>query len=221
MAPETRSSRRRRASAPDATPQHRFEISPRVERQAQTRPYRRTPGSPQTRPLRIFTLDPSVSHRVGGIATVEVPYEPLEPGPVGALFAVDPAVAAPALDLEAPHLLMTHGLQPSPADGRFAAQMVYAVCSLTYAAFRRALGRDIAWACEDLEGRGRSRLTVRPFAFRQRNAGYSREAADLSFGYFRAGREPAGSSRWHGCRCRGTGWRRGPPPRPARARARR
>jgi hypothetical protein len=33
---------------------------------------------------------------------------------------------------------------------------------------------------------------VRPFAFRGSNAGYSREAGDLSFGYFTAGARPAG-----------------------------
>ena len=37
-----------------------FEISRRVERQALTRPYERQPGTPLYRPLRIYTLDPSV-----------------------------------------------------------------------------------------------------------------------------------------------------------------
>ncbi len=44
------------------------------------------------------------------------------------------------------YLLLSSGLSPTPPNGRFHLQMVYAVCSLTYAAFRRALGRDIAWA---------------------------------------------------------------------------
>src|SRR5690606_22368759 len=43
---------------------------------------------PLYRPLRIYTLDPSVSDRIGGVATVNVPYEKLEKGPVGALFDV-------------------------------------------------------------------------------------------------------------------------------------
>ena len=174
-----------------------YEISPRVERQALTRPYVRPRGAPATRPLRIFTLDPSVSHRVGGVATVQVPYEALEPGPVGSLFQIDGSGAprshaCPPLDLEDSFVLMSGGVTPSPANGQFAMQMVYAVCTLTYAAFRRALGRDISWASEDMDGKGRARLTVRPFGFRQRNAGFSREAGDLSFGYFRAGAKPAG-----------------------------
>lgn len=174
-----------------------FELSSRVERQALTRPYRRPHGAPLLRPLRIYTLDPSVSHRVGGVATVGVPYEDLEPGPIGSLFEIDPTGApkpleAPPLDLDDPYLLMSGGLTPSPANGQFALQMVYAVCSLTYAAFRRALGRDISWASEGVDGKARARLIVRPFGMRQRNAGYTREAGDVSFGYFRAGSKPAG-----------------------------
>ena len=42
--------------------------------------------------------------------------------------------------------------------------MVYAVCSLTYAAFRRALGREIAWATPAPDD-GPLRLVVRPFGF--------------------------------------------------------
>lgn len=174
-----------------------FEISSRVERQALTRPYQRPHGAPLLRPLKIYTLDPSVSHRIGGVATVGVPYEDVEPGPVGSVFHIDPAGApkpleASPLDLDDPYLLMSGGLAPSPADGRFALQMVYAVCSLTYAAFRRALGRDISWACEGVDGKPRARLVVRPFGMYARNAGYSREAGELSFGYFRAGVKPAG-----------------------------
>src|SRR5438552_3247480 len=131
-----------------------YEISPRVELQASTRPYTREPGAPKTRPLRIYTLDPSVSQRTGGVATVDVPYEALAPGPAGTLFAVEcehdtppaPLTASP-LDLDQPNLLLQDGLPPSPGNGQFHLQMTYAVCSLTYAAFRRALGRDIAWAC--------------------------------------------------------------------------
>ena len=72
-------------------------------------------------------------------------------------------------------------------------QMTYAVCSLTYAAFRRALGRDISWACDAPEGGGRTRLIVRPFGMRQRNAGYSREGGDLCVRVLPRGRQkPAG-----------------------------
>jgi hypothetical protein len=179
--------------APETIP---FEISDRAVRQALVRPYERAAGAPLVRPLRIYTLDPSVSDRVGGVATVNVPYERLEPGPVGALFRIisDGApspLTAEALDLDDPMLLLSSGLTPSPANGRFHLQMVYAVCSLTYAAFRKALGRDIAWATTPADS-GPLRLTVRPFGFEGSNAGYSREAGGLAFGYFSAGEHAAG-----------------------------
>jgi len=182
-----------------------YEISERVTRQAAVRPYQRDGHGPLVRPLRIYTLDPSVSDRLGGVATVAVPYEKLAPGPAGSLFEVrcDGAPApltATALDLDDPHVLLSSGLAPTPSDGRFHLQMVYAVCSLTYAAFRRALGRDIGWAIEPAAD-GVVRLVVRPFGFRGRNAGYSREAGDLSFGYFHAGKTPAGFTVQQGLIC--------------------
>lgn len=150
---------------------------------------------PLYRPLRIYTLDPSVSDRIGGVATVNVPYEKLETGPVGALFDVrcDGAprvLKAEPLDLDDPHLLLSSGLSPTPSDGRFHLQMVYAVCSLTYAAFRRALGREIVWATPVPADGQPHRLVIRPFV-PGANAGYSREGG-LTFGYFKAGKRAAG-----------------------------
>jgi hypothetical protein len=183
----------KKASA--AAPQP-YELSERVVRQASVRPYQRDRHAPLVRPLRIYTLDPSVSDRLGGVATVLVPYEKLEPGPIGSLFRVTcEGVPAPLralpLNLDDPDLLLSSGLAPTPLNGHFHLQMVYAVCSLTYSVFRKALGRDIAWATASSPG-GPLRLTVRPFGFRGRNAGYSREGGDLSFGYFNAGNDPAG-----------------------------
>ena len=173
-----------------------YEVSERVARQALVRPYERDRSGPLVRPLRIYTLDPSVSDRQGGVATVSVPYEKLAAGPVGSLFDVrcervpKPLEAAP-LDLDDPHLLLSSGLAPTPSNGRFHLQMVYAVCSLTYAVFKRALGREIAWAIPPAAD-GSLRLILRPFGFRGRNAGYNRETGDISFGYFEAGTAPAG-----------------------------
>lgn len=181
-----------------------YEVSPRVALQAAVRPYQRDARGPLVRPLRIYTLDPSVSDRLGGVATVRVPYEKLEPGPVGSLFQVSwqdapEPLKASALDLDDPDLLLSSGLSPTPSDARFHLQMVYAVCSLTYEAFRRALGRDIGWATPAPD-KGPLRLVVRPFV-RGANAGYSREAGDLSFGYFNAGPEPAGFTVQRGLVC--------------------
>ena len=188
-----------------SAPVEAYAVSDRVSRQALIRPYQRDSGAPLTRPLRVYTLDPSVSDRLGGVATVLVPYEKLEPGPVGSLFKINwegaPApLVAEALDLDDPYLLLSSGLSPSPANGRFHLQMVYAVCSLTYAAFSRALGRDIAWATAPQAGEP-LRLVVRPFGFRGPNAGFSREAGDLSFGYFTARGKRAGFTLHDGIVC--------------------
>src|SRR5688572_14822399 len=139
---------RKKPPAAAVTP---YEVSERVPLQARVRAPKRDARAPQFRPLRIYTLDPSVSDRLGGVATVQVPYEPLRAGPVGSLFQIrcDGApeeLTVDPLDLDDPHLLLSSGLSPTPANGRFHLQMVYAVCSLTYAAFKRALGREIAWA---------------------------------------------------------------------------
>ena len=181
-------------SAPVAPPVEPFQISERVALQARVRGAKGVAGGPLHRPLRIYTLDPSVSDRIGGVATVNVPYEKLEKGPSGSLFDVrcDGApkeLRADLLDLDDPYLLLSSGLSPTPANGRFHLQMVYAVCSLTYAAFKRALGREIAWATPALPD-GAHRLVVRPFV-PGANAGYSREGG-LTFGYFKANRRAAG-----------------------------
>ena len=188
---------RKSTPAPPAEPP--YEIGSRVRLQGAPRPPRPLEGAaPSTRPLRVFTLDPSVSFRLGGVATVQVPYEPLQPGPAGALFAIDPAGAprdmrVDLLDLEDPALLLAGGLSPSPANGRFHLQMVYAVCSATYALFRRALGREIVWACGAGDDDRVPPLRVQPFLLENtRNAFYDREQGCLAFGWFSAGADPAG-----------------------------
>ncbi len=184
------------APTPPAPPP--YEIGSRVRLQGAPRPPHPGGTAPAVRPLRVFTLDPSVSFRLGGIATVQVPYEPLRPGPAGALFEID-ATGAPhdmpvdLLDLEDPALLLAGGLSPSPANGRFHLQMVYAVCSATYALFRRALGRVIVWSCGATDGDRVPPLRVQPFLLQNtRNAFYDREQGCLAFGWFAAGADPAG-----------------------------
>jgi hypothetical protein len=184
------------AKKTSAPPVQAYDVSERVARQASISPSERDPRGPSSRRLQIYTLDPSVSDRMGGVATVLVPYEKLQRGPTGSLFQVKwegapEPLASDGLDLDDPGLLLSGGFSPTPANGRFHLQMVYAVCSLTYAVFRRALGRDIAWATP-APAEGPLRLVVRPFGFHGRNAGYSREGGDLSFGWFEAGDQPAG-----------------------------
>jgi hypothetical protein len=125
-------------------------IGPGVTRGARVRPYERKAGDPLYRPLRVYALDPAASVTEGAVAVVNVPYEKVWPGPVGALFRVDPVEPDTgevwrAVDLNDPAVLIASGRTPSPADPRFHQQMVYAVASLTYAQFRTALGRHVGW----------------------------------------------------------------------------
>lgn len=185
-----------------------FVLGERVARAVHARPYDRKSGDTMYRPLRIYTLDPSVSRLDGAIATVNVPYEELEPGPKGKLFVVDDrndttGEQYQAADLDDPKRLITDGFAPSLSDPRFHQQMVYAVCSVVHAAFRRSLGRDIAWGYhvalpEKLGGNSDpARLRLRPHAFEDANAYYDHENGELAFGYFSteedAGELPGGT----------------------------
>jgi hypothetical protein len=169
-----------------------------VTRSARVRPYERQPGDPLYRPLRVYALDPAASATEGAVATVNVPYEPLRPGPEGAVFRVDPVDAGSgegwrAADLDDPAVLMTSGRAPSPADPRFHQQMVYAVASLTYAAFRGALGRQVGWGfARDGDAGEGDRLVLRPHGGELRNAWYDRRRGEIRFGYYRAEQEVAG-----------------------------
>jgi hypothetical protein len=182
---------------PDAA----FWLGPRVERACRVIPYERAPGDPVSRPLRIFALDPSASRLLGNVAEVRVPYEPLEPGPVGRLFAVEGSDASgkPArlpLDLESPAMMLAAGMEPTQSHPQFHMQMAYAVCSTVYQRFRESLGRTVAWGFDtngDDEADDRPlRLTIRPFYARERNAYYDREAGALLFGYYPADEDAAG-----------------------------
>ena len=104
--------------------------------------------------------------RIGGVATVLVPYEKLETGPVGALFDIrcDGAPeSAPRRAARSRRSAPAAVERPvaDPGDGRFHLQMVYAVCSLTYAAFKRALGREIPWAISHRGDTGRGSSCAR------------------------------------------------------------
>lgn len=170
-----------------------FEISLRALRAAEAGAYEREEGQPLYRPLRIFTTSPIASKLDGSIATLNVPYEALKPGPIGTLLEViDEGVSddllAPVgpreqLDLDDRYLLIEQGVAPSEGDPRFRAQMAYAVCSITYAAFRRALGRDLAWGfMRGLDSAQPTRLRIRTAYAREANAYYDSITGELRFG---------------------------------------
>jgi hypothetical protein len=155
------------------------------------RPYQRRFEDPISRPLRIYTLDPTASRLDGAIATVNVPYEPLDPGPKGRLLEVldcheATGVASPPVDLDDPRVLIRNGREPSLTDPMFHQQMVYAVCTSVYNVFREALGRDPSWGFAARPGAAQPVLRIRPHAFGGQNAFYDSRLGELNFGFFDA-----------------------------------
>jgi hypothetical protein len=175
-----------------------YTIGAGVTRAIEGRPYERQPGDPLYRPLRIFALDPALPKLEGWVAVVNVPYEPIEPGFRGRVVEVDAHDGGNGadyrhLDLDDRAVLLGDGRRPSPTDPLFHQQMVYAVASLVYAAFKAALGRYLAWGFAPPAGAGgRTRLRLRPYAMLEDNAYYDEERGELAFGYFRASESPRG-----------------------------
>lgn len=162
-------------------------------------PYQRQPADPLYRPLRIYTVDPSVRRLEGAIGTINVPFEPLTAGPCGELFRVEHRNTQLGLeyrqaDLDERGVLIANGYEPSPSDPRFHQQMVYAVSSNVYLAFKRALGRDPSW------GFGNDQqpmpLTLHPHYGENSNAYYTkgRQGGEIRFGYFKASATPSDRS---------------------------
>lgn len=171
----------------------RFQIGEAVRRQP-VAPYQRTDDDPLYRPLRIYTRDPAIPKLDGATATINVSFEPLTPGPVGALFAVDGSNGQPdrpyrMADLDDPAVLIGNGYKPSPSDPRFHQQMVYAVCSNVYSAFRKALGRNLTWGFGS--DSAPAKLVLRVHHSEMRNAYYTKEGAkgEICFGYFEADKD--------------------------------
>src|SRR3954471_21618819 len=109
---------------------------------------------PYYRYLRGYSLDPGFSTRLdtAGINEVlyRVPFEPLEPGPVGEYVEVmdfDPASNAwyEPVDLRDEQIASQNGLTPSEGNPQFHQQFVYAVVMKTIRHFERALGRKVVW----------------------------------------------------------------------------
>jgi hypothetical protein len=166
---------------------------------------------PPVRRLRVFAYDPSLQTDplMFGIneAIVAVPWERIEPGPVGEyleVIDVDPASQScyAPVDLNHPHILSERGLAPSEANPQFHQQMVYAVAMRTIDRFERALGRRALWAertVRDANGAFVScsyvqRLRIYPHALREENAYYSSEKMALLFGYFPARDKDTGTT---------------------------
>jgi hypothetical protein len=135
------------------------------------------------------------------ISTVafKVPWERLDPGPVGEYLEVvdyDPASNCfyDPVDLDDPRLLAEDGYAPSEGVPQFHQQMVYAVASLTIRHFEQALGRMALWRPgpsldpenEDDDSHYVPKLRIYPHALREANAYYSPQKIALLFGYYAA-----------------------------------
>ena len=158
---------------------------------------------PVLRKLRVFAVDPGATVRfetaVLNEMTVQIPWEPLKPGPVGEyVMVVDEDESGnpvnEPVDLERPELLALDGLPPSDGNPQFRQQMVYAVAMKTIRNFEHALGRVAHWPPLEVTKRtagGRKttelvyqrRLKLFPHFMQDPNAFYQPEKG-LFFGYF-------------------------------------
>ena len=166
------------------------------------------PPRPTHRLLRGYAFDPSLATQLETALvseiTYKVPWEDVEPGPIGEYIEVvdfDPPSGCyyNPVDLNHPRILAQNGLQPSEGNPQFHQQMVYAVAMTTIDRFERALGRKAFWTdryLKDQEGAKQQdkkenqefvrRLRIYPHALRMANAYYSRNKGSLLFGYFPA-----------------------------------
>ena len=176
-----------------------------------------SPPLPPYRYLRGYSLDPGFSTRLDTARISEVvyriPFEPLEPGPVGEYVEVmdfDPASGSwyEPVDLSDEQVASQHGVAPSEGNPQFHQQFVYAVAMKTIRHFERALGRKIVWYPRVLSPKGKAngakdvrwareyvqRLRIYPHAIRDANAYYDPEKAALLFGYFTAADQSQGAN---------------------------
>lgn len=150
-------------------------------------------AQPSRRPLRIFASDPMQARTPGNRITIDIPNEPVTPGPVGSRFEVIDYDGAndcfyPPVDLNDRAILMLNGLEPTESDPRFHQQMVYAVAMRTLENFERALGRTLHFY---KPGFG-YKLRLFPHAFHGANAYFDPEQNGILFGYFCADRKDPG-----------------------------
>jgi hypothetical protein len=156
-----------------------------------------SPPKPKFRQLRVFAFDPSLNLELEAATinqlTLNIPWEDLNPGPVGEYLEVvdvDPPsnMFYSPLDLDNKYLLVQDGLSPSEGTPQFHQQMVYAVASRTIANFERALSRPVLWSPREVDGQNVyvPRLRLYPHALREANAYYSPLKKAILFGYFPA-----------------------------------
>ena len=139
----------------------------------------------RARKMPVIAQDPGVK-RDGRILTtsVHVPWEDLQPGPIGHRVCVIDYDASmrkmyrPAAIADEP-LREPEDDDALLSDPGFHARNVYALVMRTLGRFEYALGRRVCWGFQAPQ------LKVVPHAFEEMNAFYSRRAQSLVFGYYR------------------------------------
>ena len=167
-----------------------FHIGDGVTRAVFGRPYEREPGDPLYRPLRIFALDPALSRVEGWVATVNVPVRAAGAGRQGPrLRGGRPRRRQRGgvrhLDLDDKRVVLLADGRRSPSDPLFHQQMVYAVCSLVYAAFRPRSGAHRVGLRAWPTGDERTACAFGPTPEGGQRL-LRRGGGELRFGYFRA-----------------------------------
>lgn len=119
-------------------------------------------------------------------AVLRIPWEPLQPGPVGEYVAVVDRDEFAPVNLDDPYVLARDGLTPSDGNLKFHQQMVYAVAMRTIGIFEKALGRRVQWA--PINGKFTKRIVIHPHHSNDPNAQFL-PPNELNFGYFEASPE--------------------------------
>jgi len=173
-----------------------FVLGAGIKAPARPTPYRHRIGDPVHRPLRVYALDPGASRFDGAIATVHVPWEPVGPGPTGALFVVRD-IHEPSgntycpIDLDSLPVAIDHGMTPTTTNPCFAQQMTYAVAMAVYERFQLALGRVPEFA-PAVRQHGEGKLEIHPHFDEEDNAYYDPDERALRFGYVKASKQSIG-----------------------------
>ncbi|CAN7746428.1 hypothetical protein LJR220_002209 [Bradyrhizobium sp. LjRoot220] len=169
---------------------------------------------PAFRNLRGYSLDPGFSTRLDTASfnevTYRIPFEDLEPGPIGEYVEIvdfDPASKCwyEPVDLNRVEVASQAGLAPSEGNPQFHQQFVYAVAMKTIWHFERALGRKIVWYPRYARSRAKNagsrlreeyvgRLRLHPHALRDANAYYDPDKKAVLFGYFAAADQIEGAN---------------------------
>ncbi|HEV7403025.1 MAG TPA: hypothetical protein VGO11_08875 [Chthoniobacteraceae bacterium] len=164
---------------------------------------------PTYRYLLGYALDPGFSTKLDtapiNVVVYKIPFEDLEPGPIGEYLEVmdfDPASKCwyEPVDLREERIASQQGHTPSEGNPQFHQQFVYAVVMKTIRHFERALGRKIVWFPRTKYVKGVredvyvQQLRIYPHGFRDANAYYDPDKTALLFGYFSAAHQFQGAN---------------------------